>query len=64
MEKNLIFDIGFHKGEDTKYYLEKGYKVVAVEANPILTDYGKIKFKKYIEPLPLIFQRVYFRSPL
>lgn len=29
----LIFDIGFHKGEDTKYYLSRGYNVIGVEAN-------------------------------
>ena len=58
MEKNLIFDIGFHKGEDTKYYLEQGYKVVAVEANPMLTDYGKLKFKNYIENGQLILLNI------
>lgn len=58
MDKNLIFDIGFHKGEDTKYYLEKGYKVVAVEANPMLTDYGKLKFKNYIENGQLILLNI------
>lgn len=58
MEMNLIFDIGFHKGEDTQYYLEKGYRVVAVEANPILTEYGKIKFKKFIENGQLVLLNI------
>jgi len=35
--KNLIFDLGAHKGEDTQYYLSRGFNVVAVEANPMLT---------------------------
>lgn len=34
MERKLIFDIGFHKGEDTRYYLYRGYDVVAVDAAP------------------------------
>lgn len=32
----LIYDVGAHKGEDTDYYLKKGFRVVAVEADPIL----------------------------
>ncbi len=36
MQKDLIFDVGCHKGEDTDFYLRKGYRVVAVEANPLL----------------------------
>ena len=33
-EDDLIFDIGMDTGEDTSYYLAKGFRVVAVEANP------------------------------
>ena len=32
----LIFDIGMFDGADTRYYLNKGYKVLAVEANTVL----------------------------
>ena len=31
--EELIYDIGFHKGEDTLFYLLKGYNVVAVDAD-------------------------------
>jgi len=31
---DLIFDIGAHIGADTAFYLQKGFKVVAVEAYP------------------------------
>ena len=34
--KKLIYDIGMFDGADTRYYLNKGYKVLAVEANPIV----------------------------
>jgi FkbM family methyltransferase len=34
MKTNLIFDIGAFQGEDTKFYLKKGFSVVAIEANP------------------------------
>ncbi len=36
LDRNLIFDIGAHRGEDTVFYLMKGFRVVAVEANPEL----------------------------
>ena len=32
----LIYDIGMHEGEDSKFYLLKGFRVVAVEADPEL----------------------------
>lgn len=44
MKENLIFDIGFHKGEDTAHYLKKGYRVIAIEANPVLAEEGKKRF--------------------
>lgn len=39
-----IFDIGMYDGADTAYYLECGYHVIAVEANPDLIDNAKIRF--------------------
>lgn len=33
---DLIYDLGAHEGHDTDYYLRKGFRVVAVEANPKL----------------------------
>jgi FkbM family methyltransferase len=32
--KPLAYDIGMNNGEDSDYYLAKGFRVVAVEANP------------------------------
>jgi hypothetical protein len=33
---DLIFDLGMHNAADTKFYLDKGFRVVALEANPAL----------------------------
>ena len=33
---NLIFDVGLHTGQDTAFYLKKGFRVIAIEANPLL----------------------------
>ncbi len=32
----VIIDVGAHTGDDTEFYLAKGYRVIAVEANPRL----------------------------
>lgn len=48
MKNKLIFDIGMHIGQDTKYYLREGFNVVAVDANPVLVENAKKKFSKYI----------------
>ncbi|MET4802890.1 FkbM family methyltransferase [Bradyrhizobium sp. LB11.1] len=34
IDDNLIYDLGAHKGEDTGFYLKKGFNVVAIEAVP------------------------------
>jgi FkbM family methyltransferase len=36
MDRKLIFDIGLHNGLDTKFYADKGFKVVSLEANPAM----------------------------
>jgi FkbM family methyltransferase len=33
---NLVYDVGMHEGEDTEFYLDRGFNVVGVEANPEL----------------------------
>jgi FkbM family methyltransferase len=47
--KDLIYDIGMHKGEDTEFYLLKGFRVVAFEADPDLACFCKNRFKKFID---------------
>jgi len=45
----LIFDLGFHRGEDTDHYLALGHRVVAVEANPELVAAGRQRFAAAID---------------
>lgn len=49
MHKKLIYDLGFHIGQDTDYYLSQGYDVIAVEADPALIQKAKIKYQDVIE---------------
>jgi FkbM family methyltransferase len=44
MREDLIIDVGMHKGEDTAFYLRKGFKVVAIEANPDLARAAEERF--------------------
>ena len=41
---DMIFDIGMYDGADTQYYLNRGYKVVAVDANPELVAQARESF--------------------
>nr|MBS9781973.1 hypothetical protein [Gammaproteobacteria bacterium] len=54
--KNLIYDVGMCQGEDTAFYLKKGFTVIAFEANPELITQAKIKFARAFKILcQLIF---------
>src|SRR5262245_60932409 len=44
----LIYDVGLHLGEDTDYYLKKGFDVVAFEANPDLHLMCKRRFQEAV----------------
>jgi hypothetical protein len=33
-DPGLIYDVGMHKGQDTDFYLKRGYRVIGFEANP------------------------------
>jgi FkbM family methyltransferase len=46
---DLIFDVGAHHGEDTEFYLKKGFRVVAIEANPSFCGLIKQKFNDAVE---------------
>ncbi|HEX9167884.1 MAG TPA: FkbM family methyltransferase [Roseiarcus sp.] len=45
---NLIFDLGTHNGQDSDFYLKKGFNVVAVEANPALCNSLRQRFAREI----------------
>ena len=38
MDRNLIYDLGLHHGYDAEYYLNKGFKVIALEANSLMIE--------------------------
>jgi FkbM family methyltransferase len=48
VNKRLIYDVGAHKGEDTEFYLKKGFAVVAIEAIPEFCVSLEKKFGKFL----------------
>jgi FkbM family methyltransferase len=49
MTPNLIYDIGMNNGDDTAYYLSRGFNVIAVEADPKLAATGAERFANEIK---------------
>jgi FkbM family methyltransferase len=49
MLPNLIYDIGMNNGDDTAYYLRRGFHVVAVEADPKLAAAAAERFANEIK---------------
>ena len=58
MQRDLIYDVGFNRGEDTEFYLSKGFKVVAIEAHPVFYRVGREKFAHDIESGRLVLLNV------
>lgn len=49
MNDKLIMDVGVHHGEDTEFYLKKGFSVVGIEADPLLYESTQRSLRRYIE---------------
>jgi FkbM family methyltransferase len=56
--KELVFDVGMHNGQDSMYYLKSGYRVVGVEANPMLCKYVSSIGVDYVDKGDLIVENV------
>ncbi len=54
--KKIVFDVGAHKGEDSKYYLARGYKVIAFECSPLNIKFLKERFKNEIKSNDLVIE--------
>jgi FkbM family methyltransferase len=44
----IVFDIGLHRGEDTAYYLARGYRVVGVDADVRMVERAAEKFASFV----------------
>lgn len=48
-DSRLIFDLGMNNGDDTAFYLSRGYNVVALDANPALCKAAEKRFRDVID---------------
>jgi len=48
LHTDLIYDVGLHLGEDSEFYLKKGFRVVAVEAVPKLAQLAAERLSAYV----------------
>jgi FkbM family methyltransferase len=58
VNERLVFDVGLHTGQDTDFYLKKGFDVVAVEANPALAERARERFRDAIAGGRLVIHEV------
>lgn len=47
-ELRLVYDIGMHRGQDTAYYLKRGFRVIGIEADPEHAAYCRNLFSEAI----------------
>lgn len=48
MAGDLVYDVGMHNGKDTAQFLGDGYRVVAIEANPVYAAAARHEFAEQI----------------
>jgi FkbM family methyltransferase len=58
VEQDLIYDVGLHKGEDSEFYLRKGFRVIAVEALPSNAQIAADRLRTYVDCGQLIILNV------
>lgn len=49
MQADLIYDVGMCNGDDTAYYLRRGFRVVAIDANPVAVEQASRRFASEIK---------------
>jgi len=50
----IVYDVGANNGDDTEYYLKKGLRVVAIEANPALVNHLRTRFAGALQDRRLV----------
>jgi FkbM family methyltransferase len=58
MISDLVFDVGMCLGDDTAYYLHLGYRVIGVEANPVLAESLRVRFSREVDSGQLAIENV------
>jgi FkbM family methyltransferase len=53
-----VFDVGMNNGDDSAYYLSRGCRVIAVEANPTLAERARERFRAEIASGRMVLEAV------
>ncbi|KAK9863357.1 hypothetical protein WJX84_009938 [Apatococcus fuscideae] len=53
-EDKLVFDVGLYDGADTQWFLQQGFHVVGVDANPKFVQAAKERFAEHVEAGKLV----------
>ena len=48
-DSRLVFDLGMNNGDDTAYYLGRGFNVIALDANPTLCETARRRFTAAVD---------------
>ena len=48
-DSRVIFDLGMNNGDDTAFYLSRGFTVVALDANPALCERAQRRFRAAVD---------------
>jgi FkbM family methyltransferase len=48
VQPDLIYDVGMHNGDDTAHYLEQGFRVIGIEADPDFADACRKRFAAHV----------------
>lgn len=54
VQNDLVFDVGMNRGEDTAYYLARGFRVVGVDADPSMIAVVNAAFPREVKSKRLI----------
>jgi FkbM family methyltransferase len=49
MDPGLIFDVGCNNGDDTDFYLRKGFRVLAIDADPAMCAHVSLRFHDQVK---------------
>jgi FkbM family methyltransferase len=53
-----VFDVGMNNGDDSAYYLSRGCRVIAIEANPLLAELARERFRTEIASGRMVLEAV------
>jgi FkbM family methyltransferase len=54
VSKPLVYDLGAHAGDDTAFYIERGFQVISLEAHPRLARTLEARFRSSLQDVRVV----------